>query len=102
MYWKARLRLRKGIIRREARQSGILPIHGIKAAGKPDGQEEAASIDPEKAASYLLNAYYKIDRDLTISAGSFSGLGTLTRPFSGVIVGDIAGYHGIDYIGKRE
>ena len=58
-----------------------------KSSWIPDGQEEAASIDPDKAASYLLNAYYKIDRDLTISAGSFSGLGTLTRPFSGVIVG---------------
>ena len=44
-------------------------------------------IDQETATQYLLNAYYKISKDLTISAGSFSGLGTLQQPFSGVIVG---------------
>ena len=44
-------------------------------------------VDTETATQYLLNAYYKISKDLTISAGSFSGLGTLQQPFSGVIVG---------------
>lgn len=44
-------------------------------------------IDTAKATSYLLNAYYKIEKDITISAETFSGLGTLTKPFSGVIVG---------------
>lgn len=45
------------------------------------------TIDIAKATSYLLNAYYKIEKDITISAETFSGLGTLTKPFSGVIVG---------------
>lgn len=45
------------------------------------------TIDTAKATSYLLNAYYKIEKDITISAETFSGLGTLTKPFSGVIVG---------------
>ena len=45
------------------------------------------SVDADTATQYLLNAYYKISKDLTISAGSFSGLGTLKQPFSGVIVG---------------
>ena len=44
-------------------------------------------VDTETATQYLLNAYYKISRDIMISAGSFSGLGTLKQPFSGVIVG---------------
>lgn len=44
-------------------------------------------VDKETATQYLLNAYYKISRDIKISAGSFSGLGTLQQPFSGVIVG---------------
>ena len=44
-------------------------------------------VDTETATQYLLNAYYKIDNNITISAGSFSGLGTLKQPFSGVIVG---------------
>ena len=51
---------------------------------KNDKQEAA---DKDTATQYLLNAYYKIVNDITISAGSFSGLGTLTLPFSGVIVG---------------
>lgn len=45
------------------------------------------TIDTAKATSYLLNAYYKIEKNITISAETFSGLGTLTKPFSGVIVG---------------
>lgn len=44
-------------------------------------------VDTETATQYLLNAYYKISKDIMISAGSFSGLGTLQQPFSGVIVG---------------
>lgn len=43
------------------------------------------TIDTAKATSYLLNAYYKIEKDITISAETFSGLGTLTKPFSGLI-----------------
>ena len=45
-------------------------------------------IDTETATKYLLNAYYKIEKDITISAETFSGLGTLTNPFSGVIIGN--------------
>ena len=52
---------------------------------KSDGATDI--IDTAKATSYLLNAYYKIEKDITISAETFSGLGTLTKPFSGVIVG---------------
>ena len=44
-------------------------------------------IDTETATKYLLNAYYKIENNITISAETFSGLGTLTNPFSGVIIG---------------
>ena len=51
---------------------------------KNESQEVA---DKDTATQYLLNAYYKIEKDITISAGSFSGLGTLILPFSGVIVG---------------
>ena len=54
-------------------------------AWKADGATD--TIDTAKATSYLLNAYYKIEKDITISAENFSGLGTLTNPFSGVIVG---------------
>ena len=54
-------------------------------AWKADGATD--TIDTVKATSYLLNAYYKIERDITISAETFSGLGTMTKPFSGVIVG---------------
>lgn len=54
-------------------------------AWKADGATD--TIDTAKATSYLLNAYYKIEQDITISAENFSGLGTLTKPFSGVIVG---------------
>lgn len=52
---------------------------------KSDGATDI--IDTAKATSYLLNAYYKIEKDITISAETFSGLGTLKNPFSGVIVG---------------
>jgi len=54
-------------------------------AWKADGATDI--IDTAKATNYLLNAYYKIERDITISAETFSGLGTLKNPFSGVIVG---------------
>ena len=53
---------------------------------KADGA--TAAIDTAAATRYLLNAYYKIGKDITISAETFSGLGTLTNPFSGVIVGE--------------
>ena len=49
--------------------------------------ENGNAADTEKATNYLLNAYYKIDKDITLSAESFSGLGTEEKPFSGVIVG---------------
>ena len=49
--------------------------------------EMSVSVDADAATQYLLNAYYKVSKDITISAGSFSGLGTLQQPFSGVIVG---------------
>ena len=49
--------------------------------------EKGDAADAEKATSYLLNAYYKIDKDITISAENFGGLGTKENPFSGVIVG---------------
>lgn len=47
----------------------------------------STGIDKDTATKYLLNAYYKIDKDITLSAESFSGLGTRDNPFSGVIVG---------------
>ena len=50
--------------------------------------EDAKTIEKDKATKYLLNAYYKINHDITVSAGTFAGLGTLTNPFSGVIVGN--------------
>lgn len=50
--------------------------------------EDAKTIEKDKATKYLLNAYYKINRDITVSAERFAGLGTLTNPFSGVIVGN--------------
>lgn len=50
--------------------------------------EDTKTIEKDKATKYLLNAYYKISHDITVSAESFAGLGTLTNPFSGVIVGD--------------
>lgn len=46
------------------------------------------TIDKDRATKYLLNAYYKINTNITLSAEKFSGLGTSTEPFSGVIVGD--------------
>lgn len=49
--------------------------------------ENGNAADTEKATNYLLNAYYKIDKDITLSAESFGGLGTKEKPFSGVIVG---------------
>lgn len=49
--------------------------------------EDGNAADTENATNYLLNAYYKIDKDITLSAESFSGLGTKENPFSGVIVG---------------
>lgn len=50
--------------------------------------EDAKTIEKDKATKYLLNAYYKINQNITVSAESFAGLGTLTNPFSGVIVGN--------------
>ena len=49
--------------------------------------ENGNAADKETATNYLLNAYYKIDKDITLSAESFGGLGTKENPFSGVIVG---------------
>ena len=49
--------------------------------------ENGDAADTEKATNYLLNAYYKIDKDITLSAERFGGLGTKENPFSGVIVG---------------
>ena len=49
--------------------------------------EDGSTAGTEKATSYLLNAYYKIDKDIIISAENFGGLGTKENPFSGVLVG---------------
>lgn len=49
--------------------------------------ENGNAADKETATNYLLNAYYKIDKDITLSAERFGGLGTKENPFSGVIVG---------------
>lgn len=49
--------------------------------------ENGNAADTKKATNYLLNAYYKIDKNITLSAESFGGLGTRENPFSGVIVG---------------
>ena len=49
--------------------------------------EAQSTADKEKATNYLLNAYYKIDNDITLSTENFGGLGTKEKPFSGVIVG---------------
>jgi len=49
--------------------------------------ENGNAADTKKATNYLLNAYYKLDKDITLSAESFGGLGTKEKPFSGVIVG---------------
>ncbi len=49
--------------------------------------EDGSTADKEKATNYLLNAYYKIDKDIIISAENFGGLGTKENPFSGVLVG---------------
>lgn len=50
-------------------------------------KEDESAADEEKATNYLLNAYYKINNDITLSAENFGGLGTRENPFSGVIVG---------------
>ena len=50
-------------------------------------KEDESAADTEKATNYLLNAYYKINNDITLSAENFGGLGTRENPFSGVIVG---------------
>ena len=49
--------------------------------------QEGTTIETDTVTKYLLNAYYKINKDITLSAESFSGLGTKDNPFSGVIVG---------------
>ena len=49
--------------------------------------QEGTTIETDTVTKYLLNAYYKIDKDIKLSAESFSGLGTKDNPFSGVIVG---------------
>lgn len=49
--------------------------------------QEGVTIQQDTATKYLLNAYYKIDKDIKLSAESFSGLGTKDNPFSGVIIG---------------
>lgn len=49
--------------------------------------ENGNTANTEKATNYLMNAYYKLDKDITLSAESFGGLGTKEKPFSGVIVG---------------
>ena len=48
--------------------------------------ENGNAADTKKATNYLLNAYYKIDKDITLSAENFGGLGTKENPFSGVIL----------------
>ncbi|MGN0425367.1 MAG: hypothetical protein ACI4FY_08625 [Acetatifactor sp.] len=47
------------------------------------------TIDNKKALTYLLNAYYKIQGEITIplEAGTYQGLGSKENPFSGVITG---------------
>ena len=55
-------------------------------AWKQDTQE-GTTIETDTVTKYLLNAYYKIDKDIILSAESFAGLGTKDNPFSGVIVG---------------
>ena len=52
-----------------------------------NGTQENTGIDKDTATKYLLNAYYKINKDIKLSAESFSGLGTKDNPFSGVIIG---------------
>ena len=52
-----------------------------------NGTAGSEKIETDTATKYLLNAYYKINKDITLSAESFSGLGTKDNPFSGVIVG---------------
>lgn len=52
-----------------------------------NGTAGSEKIETDTATKYLLNAYYKINKDIILSAESFSGLGTKDNPFSGVIVG---------------
>ena len=54
---------------------------------KPGRTRHRVKLIKEKATNYLLNAYYKIDKNITLSAERFGGLGTKENPFSGVIVG---------------
>ena len=44
--------------------------------------------DKENVDNYLRNAYYWIDNDINITDTAWTGLGTSTDPFSGVIVGE--------------
>lgn len=46
------------------------------------------TISADNARTYLLNAYYKIEKSIVIKNGDYAGLGTEEYPFSGVIVGD--------------
>lgn len=55
--------------------------------------EAQSTADKEKATNYLLNAYYKINNDITLSAENFGGLGTKEKPFSGVIVGCLSEHY---------
>ena len=48
--------------------------------------ENGNAADTEKATNYLLNAYYKIDKDIIFVSRSLA-IGTKEKPFSGVIVG---------------
>ena len=49
--------------------------------------EDAETIEKDKATKYLLNAYYKINHDITVSQRALPGL-VHSNPFSGVIVGN--------------
>ena len=49
--------------------------------------QEGTTIETDTVTKYLLNAYYKINKDIKLSAESFAGLGTKDNPFSGVIIG---------------
>lgn len=83
-----RHRLQKGIISKMVRpvmqQEQILLTPGRT---KPGRTRMGMQLIKETATNYLLNAYYKIDKNITLSAERFGGLGTKENPFSGVIVG---------------
>lgn len=51
-----------------------------------ENKEQSAGFT-ETATQYLLNAYYEIASEITISDSKYTGLGTIDNPFSGVIVG---------------